>query len=146
MIGEESSEAREGWEERQEAGGKRREAGGCKGQAKSLQLKTSRYVLRLLEQIIPEFFSFFSTASLPALFLKPKVIAVVGPVFFLHIVGLRFSAPICLCFVVKDTIKTDSQIGTADGTFVAARDKFQGYRAMALVTCFHTLPKRSLKR
>ena len=65
------------------------------------------------EQFIPQLFSFFFAGIFLGIVFEPKIVAVVGPVFFFHIFGLRFSTFIGLCLVVEYTVQADMKIRAA---------------------------------
>lgn len=102
--------------------------------------------LRFSEQTGPELFSLLFARFLPALFTKPEIVAVVGPVLFFYGLCLRLHALIRLHLIVEDTIEANPQVGPAHGTFVTARDEFKSHGASALVASFHILSKSSFRR
>jgi hypothetical protein len=98
------------------------------------------------EQLIPQLFSFFFAGLFLGIILEPKIVAVVGTVFFLYIFGLGLSAIVRFGFIEKNAVQTDVEIGAARLAFIAPRDKFQRNRILALVASFHSLSRRSLRQ
>jgi hypothetical protein len=72
------------------------------------------------EQFAPQLLGRFLVGFLLSVVLEPKIVAIVGAVFFFYILCLGFPALVRFGFVEEDAVETDVEVGAARLTFVAS--------------------------
>lgn len=72
------------------------------------------------EQLPPHLLGIFPAGFFLYVIPEAKIIAVVGPIFFFHIFGLRFSALVRFCFIEEDAVEAYVKVEAAGWTFVTS--------------------------